>query len=146
MLIRQATISDLPSILQLYAEVLDKGQVLSLSEAEVLFQKMSSYPNYKVYVAEQEHQVIGTFALLIMDNLAHRGTPSGIVEDVAVQENLQGKGIGRQMMKYAMQVCSEAGCYKLVLSSNQKRVEVHAFYESLGFDKHGFSFLVPTLL
>ncbi|MDI9861324.1 GNAT family N-acetyltransferase [Flectobacillus roseus] len=146
MLIRQATISDLPSILQLYAEVLDKGQVLSLSEAEVLFQKMSSYPNYKVYVAEQEHQVIGTFALLIMDNLAHRGTPSGIVEDVAVQENLQGKGIGRQMMKYAMQVCSEAGCYKLVLSSNQKRVEAHAFYESLGFDKHGFSFLVPTLL
>ncbi|MDI9871491.1 GNAT family N-acetyltransferase [Flectobacillus roseus] len=146
MLIRQATISDLPSILQLYAEVLDKGQVLSLSEAEVLFQKMSSYPNYKVYVAEQEHQVVGTFALLIMDNLAHRGTPSGIVEDVAVQENLQGKGIGRQMMKYAMQVCSEAGCYKLVLSSNQKRVEAHAFYESLGFDKHGFSFLVPTLL
>jgi len=146
MLIRQATISDLPSILQLYAEVLDKGQVLSLSEAEVLFQKMSSYPNYTVYVAEQEHQVIGTFALLIMDNLAHRGTPSGIVEDVAVQENLQGKGIGRQMMQYAMQVCSEAGCYKLVLSSNQKRVEAHAFYESLGFDKHGFSFLVPTLL
>ena len=146
MLIRQATISDLPSILQLYAEVLDKGQVLSLSEAEVLFQKMSGYPNYKVYVAEQEHQVIGTFALLIMDNLAHRGTPSGIVEDVAVQENLQGKGIGRQMMQYAMQVCGEAGCYKLVLSSNQKRVEAHAFYESLGFDKHGFSFLVPTLL
>ncbi|MGX7689410.1 GNAT family N-acetyltransferase [Flectobacillus sp. BAB-3569] len=146
MLIRQASTSDLPSILQLYAEVLDKGQVLSLSEAEVLFQKMSSYPNYKVYVAEQERQVIGTFALLIMDNLAHRGTPSGIVEDVAVQENLQGKGIGRQMMKYAMQVCSEAGCYKLVLSSNQKRVEAHAFYESLGFDKHGFSFLVPTLL
>ncbi len=146
MLIRQASTSDLPSILQLYADVLDKGQVLSLSEAEVLFQKMSSYPNYKVYVAEQEHQVVGTFALLIMDNLAHRGTPSGIVEDVAVQENLQGKGIGRQMMKYAMQVCSEAGCYKLVLSSNQKRVEAHAFYESLGFDKHGFSFLVPTLL
>lgn len=145
MLIRQASASDLPSILQLYAEVLDKGQVLSLPEAEALFQKMSNYPNYKIYVAELDSQVVGTFALLVMDNLAHRGTPSGIVEDVAVQANLQGKGIGREMMQFAMQVCSEAGCYKLALSSNQKRVEAHAFYESLGFDKHGFSFLVPTL-
>jgi GNAT superfamily N-acetyltransferase len=119
--------------------------VLSVPEAEVLFLKMGNYPNYKVYVAELNNQVVGTFALLIMDNLAHQGTPSGIVEDVAVQASLQGKGIGRQMMQYAMQVCGEAGCYKLVLSSNQKRVEAHAFYESLGFDKHGFSFLVPTL-
>ena len=146
MLIRQASTSDLPSILQLYADVLDKGKVLSVPEAEALFLKMSNYPNYKVYVAELDNQVVGTFALLIMDNLAHQGTPSGIVEDVAVQENLQGKGLGRQMMKYDIQDCSEAGCYKLVLSSNQKRVEAHAFYESLGFDKHGFSFLVPTLL
>ena len=143
--IRRATSTDLPSILQLYAEVLDKGKVLSLSEAEVLFQKMSTYPNYKVYVAELEQQIVGTFALLIMDNLAHQGTPSGIVEDVAVQANLQGRGIGRQMMQFAMQICREAGCYKMALSSNLRRVEAHAFYESLGFDKHGFSFLVSTL-
>lgn len=145
MIIRQATSHDLPSILQLYADVLDKGKVLTLPEAEVLFQKMSSYPNYKVYVAEIEHQVVGTFALLIMDKMAHQGTPSGIVEDVAVRADCQGRGIGKQMMQYAMQICRTEGCYKMVLSSNQRRVEAHAFYESLGFDKHGFSFLVPTL-
>ena len=36
----------------------------------------------------------------------------------------------------------EAGCYKLVLSSNQKRARAHAFYESLGFQRHGFSFSI----
>ena len=86
--------------------------------------------------------IVGTFALLIMDNLAHQGTPSGVVEDVAVLNDLQGKGIGKMMMKFAMEKCQEAGCYKLVLSSNVKRTEAHAFYESLDFEKHGFSFRV----
>ena len=77
-----------------------------------------------------------------MDNLAHKGTPSGIVEDVAVKNEPHGQGIGKKMMQFAMQKCKEAGCYKLVLSSNQKRIEAHEFYESLGFERHGFSFRV----
>lgn len=138
--IRQAIKEDLPQILNLYAEVLDKGEVLSLEQAETLFSKMATYPNYKVYVAETESTIIGTFALLIMDNLAHLGTPSAVVEDVVVADNYQGKGIGKTMMIFAMEKCKEAGCYKLVLSSNLKRTEAHAFYESLAFEKHGFSF------
>ena len=45
-------------------------------------------------------------------------------------------------MRYAMDQAREAGCYKLVLSSNMRRERAHAFYESLGFTKHGFSFRV----
>ncbi|WP_026996273.1 GNAT family N-acetyltransferase [Flectobacillus major] len=142
--IRQAQTTDLVAVLQLYADVLDKGNVLSLPQAEKLFHKMQSYPNYRVYVAEEASQIVGTFALLIMDNLAHQGTPSGIVEDVAVQVDQQGKGIGKAMMQFAMAICQESGCYKLVLSSNQRRTEAHAFYESLGFERHGFSFQVIT--
>jgi GNAT superfamily N-acetyltransferase len=141
-IIKEASIGDVSSILNLYSDVLDNGVVLSIPQAELLFQKMQSYPNYKIYVAEKEGEIIGTFALLIMDNLAHQGTPSGVVEDVAVLNNLQGKGIGKLMMKFAMAKCKEAGCYKLVLSSNVKRIGAHAFYESLDFEKHGFSFRV----
>lgn len=43
------------------------------------------YPYYKLFVAEQDNQVVGTSALLIMHNLSHLGKPSGIVEDVAVE-------------------------------------------------------------
>jgi GNAT superfamily N-acetyltransferase len=140
--IREATILDLKGILNLYAIVLDKGEVLSHEKAETLFKKMQTYPNYKVYVAENVGEIVGTFALLIMDNLAHQGSPSGVVEDVAVLTELQGKGIGKMMMEFAIEKCREAGCYKLVLSSNLKRKEAHAFYESLNFEKHGFSFRV----
>lgn len=140
--IKEATIMDLSGILNLYASVLDKGNILKIEQAETLFKKIQNYPNYKVYVAEYEGEFVGTFALLIMDNLAHQGTPSGVVEDVAVLNDLQGKGIGKLMMEFAMEKCKEAGCYKLVLSSNMKRTEAHAFYESLNFEKHGFSFRI----
>ncbi len=142
--IRKATLTDLPAVLDLYAHVLDKGLVLSLPAAEALWHKMQTYPNYHVFVAETETDILGTFALLIMDNLAHLGTPSGIVEDVAVRADSQGKGIGKAMMQFALDYCQQAGCYKMILSSNQRRHEAHAFYESLGFAKHGFSFQVHT--
>jgi GNAT superfamily N-acetyltransferase len=140
--IKEATLKDLSGILNLYSTVLDNGDVLTIEQAEMLFKKMQTYPNYKVYIAKNEEEIVGTFALLIMDNLAHQGTPSGIVEDVAVLNNLQGKGIGKLMMEFAMVQCKKAGCYKLILSSNVKRKEAHAFYESLDFEKHGFSFRI----
>lgn len=142
MTILEASKKHLPQILRLYAEVLDKGEVLTADDAEIIFDKMLSYPNYKVYVVEIDNQAVGTFALLIMDNLAHLGTPSGIVEDVVVAENFQGHGIGKKMMMFAIEKCREFGCYKMVLSSNLKRVEAHQFYENLGFQKHGFSYRI----
>ena len=77
-----------------------------------------------------------------MHNLAHRGAPSAIAEDVVVDSACQGQGIGRQMMAHALQLAKEAGCYKLALSSNRKRKDAHAFYESLGFQQHGLSFVM----
>ncbi len=141
--IRQAVLNDLPFILELYSELTeDPEDKISIIQAENKFKKINSYPDYKLYVAEYGNQIIGTFALLIMDNLAHRGEPSSIVEDVAVKKEFQGKGIGKKMMKYAMNISRQKGCYKMVLSSHMRRNQAHKFYESLGFRKHGFSFIV----
>lgn len=143
MKIREATIDDLPSILSLYAQPgLDDGRRLALREAEAIFLTMRRYPCYRIFVAEGANRIIGTFALLIMENLGHLGAPSGLVEDVAVAPDCQRLGVGRAMMQYAMEKCRERGCYKMALSSNRLRTAAHAFYESLGFTRHGFSFVV----
>src|SRR5512135_1615376 len=114
-LIRQAVRADLPQILEIYHELTeDPSDKISIDEAGKKFEKLMSYPDYKLYVAGFEYQIIGTFALLIMDNLAHRGEPSSIVEDVAIRREWQRKGIGREMMKYAMEKSRQKGCYKMV--------------------------------
>ncbi len=141
--IRKANIDDLTAILELYAQPgMDDGKVLGLNEAERIFQRMSLYPDYCLYVACEGEHIIGSFALLIMDNLAHLGSASAIVEDVVIAPKDQKKGVGRKMMEFAMHQARKAGCYKLVLSSNKKRRNAHSFYERLGFEQHGYSFLV----
>ena len=142
-LIREAAISDLQGILALYNQPsMDGDDVLPLEEARRIFERMRQYPDYKVYVAEDEGELVGTYALAIMDNLGHMGQASGIIEDVVVLESRQGQGIGRLMMEHAVAVCREKGCYKAALSSNINREAAHRFYESLGFKKHGYSFLI----
>jgi GNAT superfamily N-acetyltransferase len=143
---RAASKADLSEILRLYAQPdLDDGQILSLYEAERIFERMANYPDYKIYVMVYDNQIIGTFALLIMDNLAHLGAPSAVIEDVAVDPKWQGRGFGKQMMYYALEAARKAGCYKAVLSSNLKRERAHAFYESLGFERHGYSYRISSL-
>ena len=141
--LREATRQDLPNVLALYAQPgMDDGNVLSLAEAEAVHARFAHYPSYRLFIVCDGDAVVGTYALLVMDNLAHQGTPSAIVEDVVVAPGRQGQGIGRRMMAHAMGLARAAGCYKLALSSNRRREAAHAFYESLGFTQHGLSFSV----
>jgi len=141
--IREAGTEDLHDILRVYREAgLDIEESLSQEKASRILATMKGYPHYKVFVAESEGQVVGTFALLVMENLTHGGVKSGLVEAVGVLPSFQGRGIGKQMMQFAMARCKAEGCYKMALSSNETRAHAHAFYESLGFTRHGFSFKI----
>jgi GNAT superfamily N-acetyltransferase len=142
-IMRAALESDLPQLLSLYAQLgQDDGSVLTLEVATGIYWKMKSYPDYRLYVALDEDRVIGTFAMLVMDNFGHLGTPSAILEDVVVAKELRGQGIGKLMMEYANILCRQKGCYKMSFSSNINREAAHRFYETLGFQKQGYSFYV----
>jgi GNAT superfamily N-acetyltransferase len=142
---RESTDADLPGILRLYGQPApDDGEALAVAEARTIFQRIGSYPNYRLFEAVCEGEIVGTFALLIMDHLIHWGAPSAVIEAVAVDPFFQGRGIGTVMMKDALDRSRQAGCYKAMVSSNLIRERAHAFYESLGFERHGYSFRVNT--
>jgi GNAT superfamily N-acetyltransferase len=141
--IRGAERADVPAILQLYEAAGITGErAFTVAEAEAQLALFARYPSYRVFVALMGPRIVGTYELMVMDNLAKAGARTAIVEDVAVAPDVQGVGIGRQMMLHARQQAAASGCYKLMLSSNQKREAAHAFYERLGFTRHGYSFLV----
>lgn len=143
--IREALRGDLPEVLRLYAQLgQDDGTTLCLDRAEELWREMLSHGDHRIWVAESEGRVVGTFSLLRMVNLAHLGAPSAVVEDVVVDESCRGMGVGRAMMGRAMEIARGKGCYKLTLSSNARRTDAHRFYENLGFRRHGISFFIET--
>lgn len=123
---------------------MDNGKVISLDQARILFKRMQRIPDYGLHVAELDQAIIGTFALLIMPNLGHRGSCSGVLEDLVVAQAHQRRGIGTFLNGEALRRSEAKGCYKLTLSSNLHRTGAHAFYEHLGFTRHGYSFSIAT--
>jgi GNAT superfamily N-acetyltransferase len=143
MIVREALVADLPAVLELYSQLeLDGAEVLSLEEARQIYDRMTRYPDYRLYVAEIDGRIVGTFTLIVMENLAHGGARSGLVESVVVAPGMRRRGVGTAMMAHARAHCREHGCYKMALSSNRERERAHAFYDALGFERHGFSFRV----
>ncbi len=140
--VREATAEDLPAVIELYALALGDARTLSREEAEVVFDRMRAYPDFRLHVAEFAGRVVGTYTLLVVQNISHAGARSAVMESVAVHPEWQRRGIGREMVAHARAYCRRRGCYKLALSSNLKREAAHGFYEDLDFEIHGFSFKV----
>jgi len=142
--IRKAGPEDLPALLSLYAQLgQDDGSVLSPQDAAALLARIATYPDYQIRLALLDDRPVGTLALLVMDNLAHAGSRSAVVEDVVVDASVRGRGIGRLLMEDAARIARAKGCYKIVLNSNDNRHDAHRFYRTLGYRNHGTSFFVP---
>ncbi len=141
--IREATEEDAADLLRAYREAgIDGGLAFTVEEARLHFAQFRRYPSYRIFTASVEQEFAGTYALIILDNLAKCGAKAGVVEDVAVLPAFQGRGVGKAMMEHARAECRAAGCYKMTLSSNLSREGAHRFYDSLGFERHGYSFLI----
>lgn len=142
--IRLATRDDVPAVLGLYASSGVDGPASAQQVAAALqhWDRLQA-AGAQVFVAEREGRALGTITLYILPLLAHALAPEALVEDVAVDAAAQGQGVGRALMHHAMTVAREHGCYKLALTSNIRREAAHAFYDSLGFERHGISFVVP---
>lgn len=139
MKIRDARPTDLDRLLELYTLLeAPYGDAPSVSAttngaAEDLFTRVLLDPNQQTLVAEVYDEVAGTLVLAILPNLAHGGAPYAMVENVVVDEEYRGEGVGKALMKEAMKRARAAGAYKLALCSNLERTEAHRFYEALGF-------------
>jgi hypothetical protein len=86
--LRDATDADLPFLPALYAQLgQDDGTVLSREGARPVFARIKTYLDYRIYVACRGCRIVGCFALLIMDNIGHKGAPSAVLEDVGLRKD-----------------------------------------------------------
>lgn len=84
----------------------------------------------RTYVALINDRVVGTASLLIEPKFIHDGGVVGHIEDVAVHSDTQHHGLGAALVNHLLEVCRQAGCYKVILDCDE---DVIPFYEKLGF-------------
>lgn len=90
-------------------------------------------------VVTENGQIIGRMFLYILTNDLHK-EPFGFLEDLFVKEAYRKGGIGHALVERGIAAAKEAGCYKLICTSRFGKNELHAWYEKLGFKKHGAEF------
>jgi ribosomal protein S18 acetylase RimI-like enzyme len=143
--VRTATEEDIPRILELYRQMFftpppASAPQLSVEDYRRAFAEMATIPGYRLLVAEEDGEILGTTVLAILPGIAHGVSPFAVVEYVVVDEKCRRKGIGRLLMDDILVRAKEAGCYKIMLTSDKRREPAHDFYKSLGFEAsaHGF--------
>lgn len=89
-------------------------------------------------VVQDDREVGRAFLFLIKNDL--HDNPYGLLEDVEVDENFRGKGIGTHLVQHVIEEAKKFGCYKILATSRHVRPKVHVMYERLGFRNHGLEF------
>ena len=134
--IRKAVEADITRLLELYRQLsLDPGSYVKAAPEDCrrILGQIENVSGYALLVAEEDGDVLGTLSLAILPAFAHGVSPFAVVEYMVVDEGHRSRGIGRQLMEYAVRKAGEAGCYKIMLSSNKRRMDAHRFYRLLGF-------------
>ena len=76
--------------------------------------------------------IVGIASIHFKETLIRK---TGVIEDVIVDNNFRGQGFGKKLMKILIKDAKKRGAECVELTSNSKRKEANAMYESMGFKK-----------
>ncbi len=91
------------------------------------------------FILKSEEKIIGRAYLYILHNDLHQD-PFGFIEDVFVEDEYRGQGLGTKMINQILDKARELGCYKTIMTSRYSNEKVHKLYASLGFEDRGKEF------
>lgn len=97
------------------------------------FERIERDPNLTLVVAESEGRVVGCLQLAVLSGISSQGGIRGLLEDVRVASDCRSRGIGEQLMQWAVTEAKARGCNLVELLTHQTRVDAQRFYERLGF-------------
>ena len=98
------------------------------------FEALDRDPNIHLAVADDgEGAVVGCLQLCVLPGLSSQGASRGLIEDVRVAAHCRSRGIGEQMVQWAVAQARSRGCRLVELLTHSTRVDAQRFYARLGF-------------
>ncbi|WP_380285835.1 GNAT family N-acetyltransferase [Kitasatospora purpeofusca] len=139
MILRTATRQDLPAVVALLTDeegVTDPGSV-EVGEAYArAFADLDADPRNEMLVLDEgDGTVVGYLQVTYIPGLGRGGAERALIEGVRVRADRRGSGLGRELMRRAIERARERGCTLVQLTSHKRRTGAHRFYASLGFDR-----------
>ena len=97
------------------------------------FEAVERDPNIQLVVAEDGGAVVGCLQLCILPGLSSQGASRALIEDVRVATHCRSRGIGEQLVQWAVAEARARDCKLVELLTHNTRVDAQRFYKRLGF-------------
>lgn len=118
---------DLERLCEIYSDSFAHTEPAQLQWWKILEDDTHCY-----HVAEVDGKIMGVAALITINKILRSGSRMGLIEDVAVDPEARGLGLGKLLIESLVELGVEKGCYKVVLNCSDHNVP---FYEKCGFYK-----------
>ena len=97
------------------------------------FEQISNDPNNELIIVLSDENTVGMLQLTFIPYLTHTGSWRCLIEGVRIHSEFRGKGLGSEILKWAINRAKERNCNLVQLTSDKQRPDAIRFYESLGF-------------
>lgn len=83
-----------------------------------------------IYCATKDNNIIGSGTLVYDYKIIRHFGKAAQIEDVVIVPECQGKGYGKELVKYLVEEAKQGGCYKVTLHCQKEKIP---FYQKCGF-------------
>ncbi|NLK73520.1 MAG: GNAT family N-acetyltransferase [Clostridiales bacterium] len=133
--IRYIRKDELKDLFELYKHMnTDDPEIEENSELCALWERILNDPNQHYIVTEVDGRIVSSLVLVIIENLTRGARPYGLIENVVTHEAYRKRGYGTQLLKKALEIAQNRGCYKVMLMSGRGE-DVLKFYDKAGFER-----------
>ena len=131
---RKLTVSDLPSLLELYRQLDENDDQCSFEQSKKGWDEVEDNSNIQYFGAIDDGKVVSTCYAVYIPNLTRGSRGICFIENVVTDKEYRKRGLASKVIDMAIAFAKEHHCYKAILQSGMARTEAHRLYENKGFD------------
>lgn len=134
--IKPLALHHLPQLLELYQHLHRQDEPLPEDDiVQATWDQILAMPGHHPLGLFIDGQLVSSCILVIIPNLTRGCRPYGLIENVVTHADYRGRGLGKEILRYALEFAWEQSCYKVMLMTGRKDEAVFRFYEGAGFKR-----------
>jgi len=112
------------------------AQLTEVNKENITLEKFSNFIDnlndeyHKIIVILHQNKIVASGTLLIEDKIIHGISKLGHIEDIIVDSESRGLGLGKKIVTYMTNLAKENNCYKTILNCKEENC---GFYEKCGY-------------
>ncbi|MBU9849977.1 GNAT family N-acetyltransferase [Rahnella aceris] len=126
-LIRAAELKDISSLKKLFLQL---GYQTSSESLKLRINEVHN--SLSILVAELDKEICGVVVVNFITPVHENGLWA-LISALVIDESSRGAGIGQKLLLASERIALDKRCSQIELSSSERRVRAHKFYESNGY-------------